>query len=103
MEKITLLANPNQVRPSRFWGVYTKLKIFNMTDYRKGELFNLNVQIVQNLAFLSIIENLGKGCQSVVIFGWITHFTFCVYATFQKQCIAALCLISITPLCSGSV
>ncbi|XP_061371339.1 inositol phosphorylceramide glucuronosyltransferase 1-like isoform X2 [Gastrolobium bilobum] len=38
VEKISLLANPNQVRPKRFWGVYTKLKIFNMTDYKK-ELF----------------------------------------------------------------
>ena len=30
------MANPNQVRPKRFWGVYTKLKIFNMTNYKKG-------------------------------------------------------------------
>jgi hypothetical protein len=36
VKHITLLANPNQVRPTRFWGVYTKLKIFNMTNYRKG-------------------------------------------------------------------
>lgn len=36
VKHITLLANPNQVRPTRFWGVYTKLKIFNMTTYRKG-------------------------------------------------------------------
>lgn len=36
VEKISLLANPNQVRPTRFWGVYTKLKIFNMTNYKKG-------------------------------------------------------------------
>ncbi|ESQ49607.1 hypothetical protein EUTSA_v10021780mg [Eutrema salsugineum] len=37
VENITLLANPNQVHPKRFWGVYTKLKIFNMTDYKKGK------------------------------------------------------------------
>lgn len=37
VEKISLLANPNQVRPKRFWGVYTKLKIFNMTKYKKGK------------------------------------------------------------------
>ena len=36
VEKISLLANPNQVRPTRFWGVYTTLKIFNMTNYKKG-------------------------------------------------------------------
>lgn len=39
VEKISLLENPNQVRPKRFWGVYTKLKIFNMTDYKKGTFF----------------------------------------------------------------
>ncbi|PWA95499.1 TCP-1/cpn60 chaperonin family protein [Artemisia annua] len=33
---ISLLQNPNQVRPARFW-VYTKLRIFNMTDYKKGK------------------------------------------------------------------
>lgn len=35
VERIELLANPNSKRPKRFWGVYTKLKIFNMTNYRK--------------------------------------------------------------------
>jgi len=39
VELISLLANPNRVRPKRFWGVYTKLKIFNMTDYKKGNIF----------------------------------------------------------------
>lgn len=34
---ISLLENPNQIRPTRFWGVYTKLKIFNMTNYKKGD------------------------------------------------------------------
>lgn len=41
VEKISLLANPNQVRPKRFWGVYTKLKIFNMTNYKKGIISTL--------------------------------------------------------------
>lgn len=35
VERIELLANPNTKRPTRFWGVYTKLKIFNMTEYRR--------------------------------------------------------------------
>lgn len=35
VERIELLANPNTKRPKRFWGVYTKLKIFNMTSYKK--------------------------------------------------------------------
>lgn len=35
VERIELLANPNSKRPTRFWGVYTKLKIFNMTIYKK--------------------------------------------------------------------
>ncbi|GJZ50117.1 hypothetical protein Tco_0604307 [Tanacetum coccineum] len=30
---ISLLQNLNQVRPTKLWGVYTKLKIFNMTGY----------------------------------------------------------------------
>ncbi|KAI4350072.1 hypothetical protein L6164_010596 [Bauhinia variegata] len=42
VEKISLLANPNQIRPKRFWGVYTKLKIFNMTDYKRGDQGFLN-------------------------------------------------------------
>lgn len=46
VEKISLLANPNQVRPSRFWGVYTKLKIFNMTNYKKGK--NLQLLIIRS-------------------------------------------------------
>ena len=41
VNRITLLANPNQVRPKRFWGVYTKLKIFNMTSYKKGMVFSV--------------------------------------------------------------
>ncbi|GMP22184.1 hypothetical protein CsSME_00000313 [Camellia sinensis var. sinensis] len=47
VELISLLANPNQIRPKRFWGVYTKLKIFNMTNYKKGNvllLFFLQLQ-----------------------------------------------------------
>ena len=44
MKKISLLANPNQVRPKRFWGVYTKLKIFNMTNYKKGKLNRRNFE-----------------------------------------------------------
>lgn len=36
---ISLLENPNQIRPTRFWGVYTKLKIFNMTNYKKGDSY----------------------------------------------------------------
>ncbi|XP_058101644.1 inositol phosphorylceramide glucuronosyltransferase 1-like isoform X3 [Magnolia sinica] len=42
VELISLLANPNQIRPKRFWGVYTKLKIFNMTNYKKGDQGFLN-------------------------------------------------------------
>ena len=38
VKTISLLENPNQIRPTRFWGVYTKLKIFDMTDYKKGDI-----------------------------------------------------------------
>ncbi|PPS00318.1 hypothetical protein GOBAR_AA20349 [Gossypium barbadense] len=38
VENISLLVNPNHVRPKRFWGVYTKLKIINMTNYKKDTI-----------------------------------------------------------------
>ncbi|CAI0433756.1 unnamed protein product [Linum tenue] len=49
VETISLLANPNQVRPTRFWGVYTKLKIFNMTNYRKVVYLDADTIVVKNI------------------------------------------------------
>lgn len=49
VELISLLANPNQVRPKRFWGVYTKLKIFNMTAYRKIVYLDADTIVVKNI------------------------------------------------------
>ncbi|KAL5216253.1 hypothetical protein ABZP36_007654 [Zizania latifolia] len=49
VKHITLLANPNQVRPKRFWGVYTKLKIFNMTSYRKVVYLDADTVVVKNI------------------------------------------------------
>uniref|UniRef100_A0A2P2LMY6 Hexosyltransferase n=1 Tax=Rhizophora mucronata TaxID=61149 RepID=A0A2P2LMY6_RHIMU len=49
VEKISLLANPNQVRPKRFWGVYTKLKIFNMTNYKKVVYLDADTIVVRNI------------------------------------------------------
>ncbi|KAI9078442.1 hypothetical protein K1719_039661 [Acacia pycnantha] len=49
VEKISLLANPNQVRPKRFWGVYTKLKIFNMTNYKKVVYLDADTIVVKNI------------------------------------------------------
>ncbi|KVI04784.1 Glycosyl transferase, family 8, partial [Cynara cardunculus var. scolymus] len=46
---ISLLENPNQVRPTRFWGVYTKLKIFNMTDYKKVVYLDADTIVVKNI------------------------------------------------------
>ncbi|KAM0043281.1 putative glucuronosyltransferase [Helianthus debilis subsp. tardiflorus] len=46
---ISLLQNPNQVRPTRFWGVYTKLKIFNMTDYKKVVYLDADTIVVKNI------------------------------------------------------
>lgn len=46
---ISLLHNPNQVRPTRFWGVYTKLKIFNMTDYKKVVYLDADTIVVKNI------------------------------------------------------
>ncbi|XP_065859050.1 inositol phosphorylceramide glucuronosyltransferase 1-like [Euphorbia lathyris] len=49
VEKISLLANPNQVRPTRFWGVYTKLKIFNMTNYKKVVYLDVDTIVVKSI------------------------------------------------------
>lgn len=49
VEKISLLANPNQVRPTRFWGVYTKLKIFNMTKYKKVVYLDADTIVVHSI------------------------------------------------------
>ncbi|KAL2227558.1 UNVERIFIED_CONTAM: Inositol phosphorylceramide glucuronosyltransferase 1 [Sesamum indicum] len=49
VKTISLLENPNQVRPKRFWGVYTKLKIFNMTDYKKVVYLDADTIVVKNI------------------------------------------------------
>ncbi|OIT30994.1 PREDICTED: inositol phosphorylceramide glucuronosyltransferase 1-like [Nicotiana attenuata] len=49
VEKISLLANPNQVRPKRFWGVYTKLKVFNMTSYKKVVYLDADTIVVKSI------------------------------------------------------
>ncbi|XP_062226169.1 inositol phosphorylceramide glucuronosyltransferase 1-like isoform X1 [Phragmites australis] len=49
VKRITLLANPNQVRPKRFWGVYTKLKIFNMTSYKKVVYLDADTVVVKSI------------------------------------------------------
>ncbi|PNY06186.1 glycogenin-1, partial [Trifolium pratense] len=49
VEQISLLANPNRVRPKRFWGVYTKLRIFNMTNYKKVVYLDADTIVVKNI------------------------------------------------------
>ncbi|GER26821.1 glycogenin-1 [Striga asiatica] len=49
VQTISLLENPNQVRPKRFWGVYTKLKIFNMTNYKKVVYLDADTIVVKNI------------------------------------------------------
>ncbi|CAA6662470.1 unnamed protein product [Spirodela intermedia] len=49
VEHISLLENPNQVRPKRFWGVYTKLKIFNMTMYKKVVYLDADTIVVKSI------------------------------------------------------
>ncbi|XP_006648850.2 inositol phosphorylceramide glucuronosyltransferase 1-like [Oryza brachyantha] len=62
VKHITLLANPNQVRPSRFWGVYTKLKIFNMTSYKKVAYLDADTIVVKSI---EDIFNCGKFCANL--------------------------------------
>lgn len=62
VQMISLLKNPNQVRPSRFWGVYTKLKIFNMTDYKKVVYLDADTIVVKSIEDLF---NCGKFCANL--------------------------------------
>ncbi|KAG9438961.1 hypothetical protein H6P81_019126 [Aristolochia fimbriata] len=62
VELISLLANPNQVRPKRFWGVYTKLKIFNMTNYKKVVYLDADTIVVKNIEDLF---KCGKFCANL--------------------------------------
>ncbi|KAJ9682465.1 hypothetical protein PVL29_018395 [Vitis rotundifolia] len=62
VELISLLANPNQVRPKRFWGVYTKLKIFNMTNYRKVVYLDADTIVVKSIEDLF---KCGKFCANL--------------------------------------
>lgn len=49
VERIDLLKNPNSKRPARFWGVYTKLRIFNMTDYKKVVYLDADTIVLQSI------------------------------------------------------
>ncbi|GMG99582.1 hypothetical protein Nepgr_001422 [Nepenthes gracilis] len=62
VEMIPLLENPNRVRPSRFWGVYTKLKIFNMTNYRKVVYLDADTIVIKSIESLF---NCGKFCANL--------------------------------------
>ncbi|KAK4371364.1 hypothetical protein RND71_010839 [Anisodus tanguticus] len=62
VEKISLLANPNQVRPRRFWGVYTKLKVFNMTSYKKVVYLDADTIVVKSIEDLF---KCGKFCANL--------------------------------------
>ncbi|XP_010247242.1 PREDICTED: inositol phosphorylceramide glucuronosyltransferase 1 [Nelumbo nucifera] len=62
VEPISLLANPNQVRPKRFWGVYTKLKIFNMTDYKKVVYLDADTIVLKSIEDLF---KCGKFCANL--------------------------------------
>ncbi|GAB2211427.1 hypothetical protein Droror1_Dr00024740 [Drosera rotundifolia] len=62
VEKISLLENPNQVRPTRFWGVYTKLKIFNMTNYQKVVYLDADTIVIKSIEDLF---KCGKFCANL--------------------------------------
>ncbi|XP_021738071.1 inositol phosphorylceramide glucuronosyltransferase 1-like [Chenopodium quinoa] len=62
VEKISLLENPNRVRPTRFWGVYTKLKIFNMTNYKKVVYLDADTIVIKSIEELF---RCGKFCANL--------------------------------------
>eukprot|EP00262_Sarcandra_glabra_P007736 TRINITY_DN2065_c0_g1_i2.p1 TRINITY_DN2065_c0_g1~~TRINITY_DN2065_c0_g1_i2.p1 ORF type:complete len:550 (+),score=57.94 TRINITY_DN2065_c0_g1_i2:129-1778(+) len=59
---ISLLANPNHIRPKRFWGVYTKLKIFNMTYYKKVVYLDADTIVLKSIEDLF---KCGKFCANL--------------------------------------
>jgi hypothetical protein len=48
VKRVELLSNPNSKHPSRFWGVYTKLTIFNLVEYERGTLSGACFQLSSN-------------------------------------------------------
>ncbi|ERM98542.1 hypothetical protein AMTR_s01134p00004530 [Amborella trichopoda] len=62
LERISLLANPNLKRPKRFWGVYTKLKIFNMTNYKKVVYLDADTIVLRSIEDLF---KCGKFCANL--------------------------------------
>ncbi|KAL2611443.1 hypothetical protein R1flu_023135 [Riccia fluitans] len=58
VEHIDLLENPNskKKRPSRFWGVYTKLKIFNMTNYEKVVYLDADTIVTRSIEDLFLCK-----------------------------------------------
>ncbi|CAN6467966.1 unnamed protein product [Victoria cruziana] len=62
VEPISLLANPNVHRPKRFWGVYTKLKIFNLTKYKKVVYLDADTIVIRSIEDLF---RCGKFCANL--------------------------------------
>ncbi|GBG68529.1 hypothetical protein CBR_g3073 [Chara braunii] len=49
VDRVVLLDNPIHNHPSRFWGVYTKLRIFNMTQYDKLVYLDADTIVVKSI------------------------------------------------------
>ncbi|KAJ3690125.1 hypothetical protein LUZ61_019289 [Rhynchospora tenuis] len=64
VQKISLLTNPNpkSSRPKRFWGVYTKLKIFSLTQYKKVVYLDADTIVVKSIEDLF---KCGKFCANL--------------------------------------
>lgn len=64
VQQISLLTNPNpkSSRPKRFWGVYTKLKIFSLTQYKKVVYLDADTIVVKSIEDLF---KCGKFCANL--------------------------------------
>ncbi|GAB4836085.1 Inositol phosphorylceramide glucuronosyltransferase 1 [Ancistrocladus abbreviatus] len=62
VEKITLLENPNRVIHQGFGGVYTKLKILNITNYRKLVYLDADTIVIRSVEDLF---KCGKFCANL--------------------------------------
>lgn len=51
VKRIGLVENPNdkRTRPARFWGVYTKLEVFNLTEYKKVVYLDADTIVIRPL------------------------------------------------------
>ncbi|GAQ88435.1 glycogenin [Klebsormidium nitens] len=49
VKRVELLSNPNSKHPTRFWGVYTKLTIFNLVEYERVTYLDADTIVLKSI------------------------------------------------------